>query len=165
MEGSHIVSAKDKFIKNFWGIRPFKRHGLVLMIAGCSYMLLGIAYLFAKTSENSKVALQIALSWFPIEFWGSAFTIVGMLVIVSSRWPPVAERWGYMLLTGFSAGWAATYATGVIFGDSPASNLAIALIWGLLAFLWWAVSGFVNPDKTIVVVITNDDGAGASANS
>jgi hypothetical protein len=142
--------------EHFWGFRPFKRHGLVLVVAGLSYILYGLIYILAEPTENRKIALQIAFDWFPIEFWGSVFIIIGVLSIISSRWPPVLEMWGYALLSGLSCGWAATYAAGVIFEDSPISNLTGTLNWGLLAFLWIAISGFVSPDKTVVVVIKDD---------
>jgi len=143
---------------NLLGFRPFKRHSLVLTVAGIAYILTGITYIWAEPTSNRKIALQIAFAWFPIEFWGMVFVVVGALAIISSRWPKLSDSWGYALLTGLSGGWAATYAAGVIFEDSPISNLTGALNWGLLAFIWWAISGFVNPDKTVVVVITDDTG-------
>jgi len=143
--------------EDFWGLRQFKRHSLVLTVAGIGYMLTGITYILAEPTENRKIALAIAFEWFPIEFWGSVFVLAGLVAVISSRWPPVNDTWGYLPLTGLSAGWAATYAAGVIFDDSPISNLTGTLNWGLLAFVWWGISGFVNPDKTVVVVITDDD--------
>jgi hypothetical protein len=142
--------------EKLWGIRPFKRHGLVLLVGGFSYMLTGITYILAEPTESRKIALQVALNIFPIEFWGSVFICAGLLTVISSRWPPVVESWGYGLLAALSAGWSATYAAGVIFDDSPVTNLTGTLNWGLLAFLWWALPGFVNPDKTVVVVIKDD---------
>jgi len=129
------------------------------MVGGSFYICTGFIYIWSTPTAARKQALIIALQWLPIEFWGSVFIVVGMMAIVSSRWPPVAETWGYMALAGFSAGWSATYALGVIFDDAPIGNLTATLQWGLLAFLWWALPGFVNPDKTVVVVI-NDDGSG-----
>jgi hypothetical protein len=127
------------------------------MVAGFGYMLNGIVYILSEPTRNSEIALVIAFEWFPIEFWGLVFVISGLIAVISSRWPPIAETWGYLPLTGLSAGWAATYAAGVILDDSPISNLSGTLTWGLLAFVWLAVPGLVNPDKTVVVVITDDD--------
>lgn len=145
--------------KHFWGFRPFKRHSLVLMVAGVFYALTGLVYLTTPVTKARAEAIKVALNYFPIEFWGSVFIIAGLLAFISSRWPPVADTWGYMVLSGLSAGWSATYAAGVILEHSPSTNLTGTIVWGLLAFLWWAISGFVNPDKTIVVVI-NDEGTG-----
>lgn len=160
MSPSHASGWRVRFKqynREHFGFRPFKRHSLVLTVAGICYILTGLTYIYAVPTENRKIALQIAFAWFPIEFWGMVFIIVGALAIVSSRWPKLSDSWGYALLTALSGGWAATYAAGVIFEDSPISNLTGALNWGLLAFIWWAISGFVNPDKTVVVVITDDD--------
>jgi hypothetical protein len=129
------------------------------MVAGVFYMANGLVYMLAEPTANRKLALQVALDIFPIEFWGTVFVLTGLLAFISSRWPPVADTWGYMVLSTLSAGWSATYAVGVIAEDSPLANLTGATTWGLLAFLWWAISGFVNPDKTVVVVI-NDEGTG-----
>lgn len=67
--------------------------------------------------------------------------------MMSTRWPPLAETWGYMVLTGLSSGWAATYLTGVIFFHAPATNLGQVFVWGCLGFMWWAISGLPNPEK------------------
>lgn len=150
------LHGESKFRKNFLGIRPWRRHGFILLVAGITYVAIGVTYIFAKPTEARRVALSIALAWFPIEYWGSIFVIVGFLAIFSSRWPPVAETWGYAILSGLSAGWSATYVAGIVFSNSPISNLTIALIWGLLAFLWVAISGLVNPERTIVVVVKDN---------
>lgn len=145
--------AKAQFKEQFVGIRPWMRHSLVLMVAGLIYVGVGINYILAVPTKNREVALQVALDKAPIEFWGAVFIAAGMLSIVSSRWPPVTETWGYMVLTGLSLGWSVTFLTGVVLMDSPASNLSGWLTWGLIAFIWWAISGLVNPGQAVVVVI------------
>jgi hypothetical protein len=157
MSPSHASGWIKRYNKEHFGFRPFKRHGLVLTVAGICYILTGLTYVYAKPTPARKIALQIAFAWFPIELWGTVFVIVGALAVLSSRWPVISDSWGYALLTGLAGGWAATYAAGVMLGNSPISNLTGALQWGLQAFIWWAISGFVNPDKTVVVVITDDD--------
>lgn len=136
--------------KSFWGIRPWERHSLVLMVAGFSYIATGLTYITQEPTETRRIALEVALDKAPIEFWGGVFITCGILAIISSRWPPFTETWGYSVLTGLSGGWSATYITSVIFESSPATNLSGGLVWGLLAFMWWAISGLLNPDKTAV---------------
>lgn len=143
--------------EHLWGLRPFKRHSLVLMVAGIGYILTGSNYILATPTHARKEALVVALRWFPLDFWGTIFIIVGLASVISARWPRVSESWGYMLLTALSAGWSATYAMGVITEGAPVANLTAVLQWGLLAFLWWAIPGFVNPDKTVVVVINDNE--------
>lgn len=154
-----LASLKHALRQHFWGFRPFKRHGIVLMVAGTFYMLTGVVYILTTPTASRNVALQVALDFAPIEFWGGVFVLMGLLAFISSRWPPVTDTWGYMVLAALSAGWSATYTWGVIFENAPTGNLSATLQWGLLAFLWWAVPGFVEPDKTVVVVI-NDEGTG-----
>lgn len=141
-----------RFKRRFVGIRPWVRHGLVLMVAGLVYIGVGVSYILSEPTPNRERALVVALDKAPIEFWGTVFVLVGTLSVISSRWPPVAEKWGYMVLTGLSGGWSSTYATGVIFEHSPVSNISSALTWGLLGFLWWAVSGLVNPGQAVVII-------------
>jgi hypothetical protein len=114
------------------------------------YVCVGLAYIFTEATPAREKALQIALHWWPFEVWGVIFAVSGILTVISARWPPISETWGYMVLTGLSAGWGCFYATGVIFGDSPSSNYYGFLTWSLLGFLWWAISGLTNP--TVVVL-------------
>lgn len=143
---------KARFKRKYVGVRPWMRHSLVLMVAGLVYVLIGVSYILSKPTPNRELALQVALDKAPIQFWGGVFIAAGLLSVISSRWPPVAETWGYMVLTGLSAGWSVTYLTGVILMNSPAANLSGSMTWGLLAFLWWAVSGLVNPGQAVVVI-------------
>lgn len=147
---TEALSNTKRFIKYFWGIRPWERHSLVLMVAGFAYIATGSSYILATPTEARRLALQVALDRMPIQFWGIVFICCGVCSIISSRWPPFTETWGYMVLTGISGGWSATYITGVVLEDSPATNLSGGLVWGLLAFMWWAISGLLNPDTTAV---------------
>jgi hypothetical protein len=139
-----------KLFRRYWGMRPWKRHSTILMVVGILYAFIGFQYLIAPPSKIRETSLVAVLQIAPIDFWGVVFMVSGVLTSISSRWPPFAEVWGYMLLTGLSAAWAGGYVSGIIFYHSPTTNLSGALLWGLLAFLWWAISGLLNPDKTAV---------------
>lgn len=143
---------KARFKRRFVGVRPWVRHSLVLMVAGLAYFCRGFLYLTTEATHEQNTSLTVALDKAPMWFWGSAFMATGLMAIISSRWPPVAEKWGYMVLTGLSSGWSATYLTGVIFEHTPVTNLGGAVIWALLAFMWWAVSGLVNPGQAVVII-------------
>lgn len=134
------------------GIRPWTRHSLVLLVAGLVYTAIGFAYFFAPMEGRRSASLVVALNWMPIQGWASLFISAGILAVISSRWPPIADTWGYTVLTGLSAGWATVYAMGVIFEQSPTANLSAAFLWGLVAFMWWAISGLVNPDRVVVML-------------
>lgn len=132
----------------YYGLRPWSRHGVVLIVSGLAYIGTGLSYTFAPNSASRVKSLDVAISWMPLEYWGWVFVFVGALAVVSSRWPPVSRIWGYTLLTGMSAAWAAFYATGIFVGGSKVPHLSGAFIWGLLAFMWWAISGLLNPEDT-----------------
>lgn len=146
MEGNFLVKAKQ----HLWGFRAWKRHSLILTVAGFIYILIGAAYVLAAPNEAREVALQILLRIAPLHFWGGVFIFAGLLSIVSSKWPPLVETWGYMVLTGLSMGWGSTYLMGILFGNSPWVNINGCLLWSLLGFLWWAISGLANPEKLVV---------------
>jgi hypothetical protein len=140
---------EDRPVKSrWWGLRPWKRHSTILMVVGFLFVLAGIQYLVTETTEGREKSLIVLLRIAPIQFWACLFIAAGLLAMLSSRWPPMVEAWGYMVLTGLSSGWAAAYLTGVFFFHSPATNVGQAIIWGSLAFMWWAISGFPNPERT-----------------
>lgn len=133
----------------WWGVRPFRRHSLVLLVAGAVYVLIGIAFVVTEPSPGRALALYMPLNWTGQAVWGAVWICAGSMAIISSRWPPISETWGYIVLTGLSAGWAAAYFVNIIFGDSPWGNISSVFSWGLVAFLWWAISGLLNPaDKS-----------------
>lgn len=142
-----------KMDAQFWfALRPWRRHSLVLMVAGIIYICIGLSYIEAEPTVAREVALQVASIWMPLDKWGFVFLITGIVTAISSRWPPVSKTWGYFLLTGLSAAWSGFYAWAVVFLDSPWTNMSAVLIWGVIAFLWWAISGLVEP----VVVIQDE---------
>lgn|SRR5512134_98145 len=134
--------------RRFWGLRPWKRHDLILTVAGAIYTLVGLAYVLGDDTPSRLVSLQVLVAIFPIKVWGAGFVAAGVLTIISSRWPPMVETWGYVLLTSLSVGWGTAYLMGIVFGSSPWANINGFFLWTLLGFMWWAVSGLLNPDKT-----------------
>lgn len=127
------------------GMRTFERHGLVLFVAGFIYVLIGLAYLNAEPTPARQESLHYALNILSYNHWGYVFILIGCLAIISSRWPPASETWGYIALTGQSVAWAGFYVSSILFADAPWSGITGALLWGVLGFMWWAVSGLVNP--------------------
>jgi hypothetical protein len=129
----------------------------VLFIAGMSFVAMGISFFFYIPGGPRIQALQIAVAWLPIEAWGVVFIGVGVAVVISSRWPAHAAAWGYAVLTGLSSGWSATYFLGWAVGDSAPGNLTYVVYWALLAFLWWAIGGLVNPSLKEEADGTNEE--------
>lgn len=131
----------------WWSLRPWARHSLVLAVSGSIYMLVGVSYLIAGANPAREQALALALSWWSLDVWGAIWVLVGGVAVLSARWPPASETWGYTLMTGLSAAWASFYLFGVLLFGAPLQGLSSVLVWALIAFVWWAISGLVNPDK------------------
>ena len=138
---------KARFKRRFLGIRPWTRHSLVLLIAGTVYVGIGFVYLGTPERGSTWESLNIAREWFTLDHWGYFWMVTGILAMISSKWPPVAEKWGYMALTGLAAAWGAFYMLGVIFGPNSIGSAAVGLVWWLIGFMWWAISGLVSPEE------------------
>lgn len=151
-EGSGELEEDSPVAKShkLWGLRPWKRHSTILMVVGFMFVLFGFGYIFSKPTEGRTASLQVILQVAPIQFWGTLFVLAGLLSMLSSKWPPLTETWGYMVLTGISSGWAATYFLGWAFFHSSVTNLGQSVVWSILAFMWWAISGLPNPEKIVV---------------
>lgn len=137
-------------------LRPWNRHSTVLVGAGFCYIFIGIAYLFIVPGGPRHRALEIAIYVAPLWVHSVVFILIGLASVVSARWPVMSEKWGYTALTALSSGWAAVYFLGMIIGDAPTTNLTAGATWGLVAFLWWGVSGLVDPDDVKLGVLPND---------
>lgn len=127
-------------------VRPFRTHSAVLIVAGIVYISIGITYASADPDPARVHALRYVLYWLDYNAWGYVFMGVGALAIISSRWPPISETWGYMVLTGQSSAWGLAYGAGVLFGDTASTNLTGFLLWSLIGFMWWAISRLANPE-------------------
>lgn len=145
--------AKERLKVFYLGVRPWSQHSMVLLVAGLAYFGIGYAYASdtTQTEERTK-SLSFILEIIPFNHWGILFMIVGVLTILSARWPPRSEKWGYAVLTGFSAVWSSGFLFSMIFDGAPVSGVIGFLVWGLVAFLWWAISGLINPPVILAVV-------------
>lgn len=129
----------------WFALRPWRRHSLVLAVAGLLYVFLGLTYIITPVDPARAEAFRIPLLWLPLPVWGCLWVTTGLLAIISARWPPASETWGYSAMAGTAALWASFLAGGVALG-APATNLTGTLVFALLAFLWWAIAGLLNPD-------------------
>jgi hypothetical protein len=149
---------RARFKRRFIGVRPWTRHSLVLLIAGMVYICLGFVYVGTPMDGPTARALISARDWWSLDTWGIIWMIVGGLAIISSKWPPVAEKWGYMALTALAGGWGAFYILGVIFGPNTLGGAAVGLVFWLIAFMWWAISGLISPETIEKIVGSNGRG-------
>lgn len=126
-------------------VKPWDRHGLILVTAGVSYILVGIAFLLSEETETRRKNLQYAIDIMPYKCWCMVFIVVGVIAIISSRWPSTPRTLGYSILTGWTAAQAAVYILGGLSDPLNLSYVATGFVWCLVGFLWWAIGGLICP--------------------
>jgi len=151
----YLVAALRHPKDHKWGLRPWRRHSLVVLVAGCTYIAIGVTYILTEPAESRQSSLALALHLMPLSGWGVMWIAVGILAVISSRWPPASETWGYSALSGLAAWWAACYAFSVLMG-APNQSASGALLWGLVSFMWWGIAGLVNPAATLIELTPED---------
>lgn len=133
---------KESIKRRYWGRRPWTRHSLVLVVAGWSFVALGVSIRFYTPGGPRWESLIVARNFMPLGGWSIVFILAGVAVMASAVWPRTSRMWGYMLLTGLSAGWAMIYLFGMfILPYNDLDHFSAFLIWALQAFVWWAISG------------------------
>lgn len=134
-------------MRRLFALRPWERHSLVLAVLGAVYVLIGWTHILAPATPSREASLFLAERLMPLTAWGIVWIFVGCLGIVSSRWPPASETWGYTTMSALAALWGSFYLLGVILLDAPGQSFSGALGWYMVAFLWWAISGLHNPER------------------
>lgn len=120
--------------------KPWDRHGLILMVVGVVYILIGVSYFNTNTARMG----EITINFLPGNTIYLGFTVVGAISMISARWPNKPRILGYTVLSA----WTTTTASIYIYGGLELDNTALfvtGLTWALMAFLWWAISGLVSP--------------------
>ena len=133
--------------KGSWrDLKPWDRHALTLIVAGVTYIFIGITMVVRPWSGIREETLELALSVMPHSGWGVWFIVIGAFTVMSSRWPSIPKSLGYSVLTGWSVLWAGFNIIGGA-SNGTAAYLATGIMWVMVSFLWWVVSGFVSPPR------------------
>jgi hypothetical protein len=140
-----------------WKQRHWTRHSLVLVGGGFIYIGIGIAFILSPGYVGKDPSLKFALHWLSMEGWGVVYILAGFVAMMAALAPIGKKLWGYMMLTSLSSAWAAFYVLSVFYSKAPRLTLLSALIWLLLAFIWWAVSGLLSPEHVEVMIRDNAD--------
>lgn len=130
--------------KSVWTqVRPWDRHGLILLIAGLTYILIGVAYMVSEDPYVDQDQLRLALYIAPYFVWYVGFIVVGVIAMVSSRWPSTTRPIGYAALTAWSTAWAGFHIIGGLSQPINVTYIVGGLMMGMLGFLWWAISALI----------------------
>lgn len=119
---------------------------MVLVMAGLIYVGLGYSFITAPGYVGKDPSLHSALRLLSMDGWGIVYMACGALAAISAFSPIGKKAWGYMILTANSSVWAFLYILSVFTGGAPKLTFLSSLIWLLLAFIWWAVSGLLSPE-------------------
>jgi hypothetical protein len=126
--------------------RNWTRHSIVLGVSGLIYAGIGFSFIYAPGYVGKDPSLWMALKYLTLSQWGLIYLGVGFLATFAGTFPIGKKTWGYMALTSLSSVWAFCYVLSVVFGGAPKRTVLSALVWSLVAFLWWAVSGLLSPE-------------------
>lgn len=132
--------------KRLLHLRPWRRHSIVLAIGGGIYIAYGLSMSVLVSTEDRQNGLSLAINLMPLSTWGVVWICVGLAALASTRWPPQSETWGYGAMAGLAALWGSFYLLGAPFRDHSSASVPGVLIFYLLTFMWWGVSGLMNPD-------------------
>lgn len=136
--------------------RRWTRHSLVLVGAGLVYVGIGVAFILAPGYVGKDPSLKSALRLLTLDQWGIVYILIGTIALISAFLASGRKIWGYMVLTALSSAWAFLYVMSTFLNDAPKITLLSGLLWLLLAFIWWAVSGLISPEH-VEKMVRNDD--------
>lgn len=140
-----VVALRHPRDYSWWELRPFREHSQVLLMVGLVYIAFGTILITQKPTPDRVASLALALVVMPLWAWGIAWVLAGILGVLSSRWPPASETWGYTAMSAMAWCWCGLYGMGVALGVAPGSAVSGALIWLMVGFLWTRISKLVNP--------------------
>lgn len=129
-------------------LRPWNQHSLVLTTLGFLYSTLGLVWAFTPSPSTRAESLVVLLhftdgSMVPL---GLAWVAVGLLAVLSARWPPSRTRWGYMALGMLTSFWGAMAVAGwVSYGTRWYVALSSAVIYTAFTVLIVGISGLTAP--------------------
>lgn len=136
--------------------RRWTRHSLVLVGAGLVYVGIGVAFILSPGYVGKDPSLKSALRLLSLDGWGTVYILIGALAVAAAFLPSEKKIWGYMVLTALSSGWAFLYVMSTFVNNAPKITLLSGLLWLLLAFIWWAVSGLISPEHVEKLVSNGD---------
>jgi hypothetical protein len=126
-------------------VRAFRlatgRRGLVLILFGIIYGLIGLSYTAGALSPTAAQNLHLALQLLPIHTWGVLWLVAGGLALVASHWPPGRDWWGYAVLSGLSTTWCVVSLLGRLLYGAP-YGLSGALVYGCLSAALLIIAGW-----------------------
>lgn len=113
---------------------PGTLRGVILWFFGLAFIILGVLnYIGTNPPPVTRLYLQYPLQLASVTFYGWVFVAVGLASMLSAYCHFDRDRWGYKLLSVWSAVWGFGYVAGWLFSDSPIRAIGSSVIWYLFA--------------------------------
>ncbi len=114
---------------------PGTRRGLKLWLLAIIISFKGFGYLRGSTSSSTESALRLLTErlHIPLQACGAVIVILCLVAAFCSYCHYGRDRYGYMILVGFSMAWAACFAVSPLLLDGPAFAWQGALSYLLIA--------------------------------
>ena len=123
------------------------RRGLVLVLVGVCWVLLGISVILTPYSSQGWVPHEEIPGWAR----GSVWIITGCVGIVTAWWPPGKDRWGFAAIVLMPLERAASFAVAAVGWALPGIEHGAprgwisALIWSAVVALIMLITGWQEP--------------------
>lgn len=138
---------------------PATRRGLCLWLFAVGFVLLGfVNYVASPLPFQTSQSLSFALSLAPAPFWGWAIVVIGSVAAFTSYCHFGRDRYGFVLLSTFSAAWGLGYLCGFFFYDAGLRAAGGAAVWFIYSGILALVAGFPNVLLRQPPIVAEDGG-------
>lgn len=111
--------------------------GRYLILGGAMYLLLGFRYAVLPMDGAARASLAAQLTVLPLAGWAVLWSLAGVVAVAAglTRWWRVGFSVLYLMPATWAAGYAVTWALGVlgVLRPAPSAAWAGAVIFGLLS--------------------------------
>lgn len=138
---------------------PSTRRGLCLWLFALTFVSIGMMnYVLAPELPYAQVkSLSFAVDIMPLHYWGYGMVASGLIAALSSYCHFGRDRYGFVILATYAAGWALVYISGFLFYDAGVRALVSSNVWFLFSGVLMAVSGFPNVNLRTPPLIRGED--------
>lgn len=124
---------------------PGTRRGLCLWLFSLAFVTIGyFNNIIGEQTSVTRDSLAFAFSIAPPVFWGYTMATVGLISAFLSYCHLGRDRYGFVMLAVYSAGWGLVYLCGYLFYDASVRAISGAITWVLFSSILILISGFPN---------------------
>lgn len=136
--------------RTYMMLKPFGVRGLVLSTLGVLWVLIGVSGLTVGLSPLSVLTIDYMLDelfFLNTVTVSAAWIATGIMGIITSRWPPYQDSWGFFFLAPMPMFWALLHLVGAIF-HGPILGVLVTVVYAVMCVLLWGISKLEDPSMT-----------------